>query len=344
MSNPFESTPSIPDNPHAFTQLSEPHRSALTAHCYRMMGSLEDAEDMVQETLVRAWRAHDSFAGRASFRTWLFRIATNACLDTLDKRTRRSLPTWVLPPADANIPFVPGVDEAPWLGPFPDRLLATIAPGPEAQYTQLESVRLAFMVALHRLPPRQRAVLLLRDVLAWRAKEVAEQLDMTVAAVNSALQRARTTLHDKYPANESIEEKNMYNSGPLEPVLDRYMRAWEAADADGLVQLLTEDATFSMPPSVIWYRGHVAIHRFLITVAFEGDAEHRWQLRVTQANTRPALGMYQFDPETTAYRAAALQTLVVHDGLITDVITFLSETSFTHFGLPMELDQRRIKT
>lgn len=342
MPNSFKTSSALDDS-QTFLQLLEPLRATLMAHCYRMMGSLEEAEDLVQETSMRAWRAKASFAGRASFRTWLLKIATNACLDALDKRNRRSLPTWVLPPADAGTPFMPGVDETPWLGPFPDRLVATIAPDPEAQYTQFESIRLAFMVALHYLPPRQRAVLLLRDVLGFRAKEVAAQLDMTVAAVNSALQRARTTLQDKYSAQESIDEKNKQNDDTM-GLLNRYMEAWEAADVNALLQLLTEDAAFSMPPAVIWYQGHAAIHGFLITVPFERNSEHRWQLRITQANMQPALGLYQFDPETTTYKAAALQTLAIRDGLINDVITFLNETHFTYFGLPMVLSYPQIDT
>lgn len=342
MSDTLKSNHPVHGDLPSFSQLSEPHRSSLMAHCYRMMGTLQDAEDLVQETFMRAWRAHDSFAGQASFRTWLFKIATNACLDALDKRARRSLPTWVLPPADANIPFKPGVDEAPWLGPFPDRLLATVAPEPEAQVIQQESVRLAFMVALHRLPPRQRAVLLLRDVLGWRAREVAEQLDMTLAAVNSALQRARTTLNDNDSARERLAYKGRGDGDTIKLVLDRYIRAWEAVDTDALVQLLTDDATFSMPPSVTWYRGHAAIRGFLTTVPFEGNPEGRWQLRLTQANLQPALAIYQLDPETNIYKAAALQTLEVQAGRISDVITFLSETNFEHFGLPPELNSAQI--
>ena len=324
----------------SFSRLSETHRSTLMAHCYRMMGSLEDAEDLVQETMIRAWQARDSFAGRASLRTWLYKIATHACLDALDKRKRRSLPTWVVPASDAHTPYVPGVDEAPWLGPFPDRLLETVAPNPEAQFTERESIRLAFMVALHRLPPRQRAVLLLRDVLGWRAKEVAAQLDMTVAAANSALQRARATLQHYDTAAEEIMDSSVANDETT-GLVERYLRAWEAADVDRLVGLLTEAAAFSMPPSVIWYRGRAAIRGFLTAVTFEGHAEGRWQMRPTQANTRPALGLYRLDPTTGTYQAAALQVFTVKGDQISEVITFLSETRFTHFGLPLEIGLRK---
>jgi len=234
----------------AFQQLVEPYRRELQFHCYRMLGSLYDAEDLVQETLLRAWRGRDRFEGRASLRSWLYRIATNACLTALAHRSnaRRVLPEALSPPAD-QMPEGEPATEMPWLDPYPDAALdglADAAPGPDARYELREAVQLAFVAAIQQLPSRQRAVLLLRDVLGWSAGETASLLDTSVAAANSALQRARATLEQRFPSGQPTTQPAPDDR--QRALLERYVRAWEDADLDGFVALLRDDAVLSMPP------------------------------------------------------------------------------------------------
>ena len=239
----------------AFGALAEPYRRELQAHAYRMLGSVQEAEDLVQDTFLRAWRRRETYAGRAPLRAWLYRIATNLCLDQLGQRPRRSLPPTRQGPASGSEPLPPPILEPVWLEPYPDELLAPEAESPEARYSLRESITLAFMTALHLLPPRQRAVLILRDVLDWTASEVADLLDLSVPAVKSALHRARATLSGQYAA---VEFESLSLSGLDEPrqrQLDRYARAWEMANVDELAALLKADATFSMPPNPAWVRG-----------------------------------------------------------------------------------------
>ncbi len=324
-----------PDAPHAysgdrqrFLQAAEPLRRPLLAHCYRMMGSIEDAEDLVQETMLKAWMAIDSYAGRASLRTWLFKIATNACLDALDKQARRALPATAVPASSPGDAFIPAVEDTPWLSPFPNSWLPDPVSGPEARLSQRESVRLAFVVALQRLPPRQRAVLLLRDVLGWRAREVSEQLEMSVAAANSALRRARATLGDlPPPASAPLSKAD-------QRLLQRYVAAWESADIAALMQLLKDDAVFSMPPSPSWYRGRDDIRWFASQFLFGGDAGSRWRIVPTAANDQPAFAIYEHDPEAGLYRARAIQVLALSDGAVADVTTFGDPRWFAAFALP----------
>lgn len=321
-----------------FSQLTEPYRPELQVHCYRMLGSLEDAEDLVQETLLRAWRSLDTYAGRASLRAWLYKIATNACLDVLDKRSRRVLPTFTQAPANPRQPHIPSLDGVFWLEPFPDVLLPGVPSNPEAHYSLQESVRLAFLVALQHLPPRQRAVLLLRDVLDWRAKEVAEQLDMTLSAVNSALHRARTTLRTNFHHDDAMAiGREGQADPPIQQVLDQYIEAWQTADIDRLVALLKVDATFSMPPSPSWYQGREAIFTFLATSRLLGEVPRQWQLVPTRANAQPAFGLYQYESERDAYGASAIQVLTLYEKQIADVTTFVNPALFSRFNLPAEL-------
>lgn len=319
----------------AFEELSEPHRRELQVHCYRMTGSILDAEDLVQETLVRAWEKLHTFEGRAPFRAWLYRIATNACLDELSKRKARTLPLELYPAANPKQPLDPAVMDPIWIEPFPDAWLDSERTNPAARYDQRESVTLAFLVALQALAPRQRAILLLRDVLGLRAKEVANLLDSSVSAVNSALYRARNRLVDVYPAHT-------YASPATDPavqmLLERYVEVWEAADIDGLVALLREDATFPMPPSPSWYKGREAIREFVARFILDGDAAGRWYLVATRANGQPAFAWYRRDPTGTAYAPFAIQVVSVDDSLVADATTFVFPQLFAAFELPAQID------
>ena len=249
-----------------FARLSDAFRPELLAHCYRMLGSVHDAEDQVQETLVRAWRSYGEFEGRASLRTWLYRIATNACLRALENRGRRPLPSGLGGPRDdpAAPPDGP-TSEIAWLQPIPDAMFVPEAADPAATVASRQSMRLALVAALQYLPPRQRAVLLMRDVLRWRAAEVAEMLDTTTAAVNSTLQRARAQLEQVAPAEDDVYEPSDPQQRAL---LDRYATAFENADVPGLMELLRADAVFEMPPQRMWFAGREPIGCFLATWVF----------------------------------------------------------------------------
>lgn len=320
---------------HAFSNLTEPYRRELQLHCYRLLGSLHEAEDLVQETLLRAWRRLDSYEGRAPFRAWLYKIATNACLDTMKQRTRRALPLSLFPAANPAEPLAPPTADPIWLEPFPDEQLPEMAAAsPEARYALHESISLAFLAALQLLPPRQRAVLILRDVLDWRASEVAELLEMTVSAANSALHRARTILTQNYHVAEiapaAADEK-------MEALLKRYMQAWESADIPALIALLKEDATLSMPPSSSWYHGKESIAAFLSAVPFAGAAPGRWRTLATRANGQPAVAFYQRDGASNVCQPFAIQVLALDRAWIREMTTFINPALFSYFNLPAEL-------
>ena len=321
----------------AFSALAEPYRPELRVHCYRMLGSLQDAEDLVQETLLRAWRRLDTYQGRAPFRAWLYKIATNACLDALDRRSRRSLPPARQPAADPNQAPAPPISEPIWLEPFPDEWLGGLLPGLEARYDTRESITLAFLAALQALPPRQRAVLILRDVLGWRASEAASILDLTVSAVNSALHRARATLARHYHGRSLEAMPSRPPDEATRVLLERYVRAWETADIDGLIALLTEDVTFPMPPSPAWYQGRVAVRAFISTAILDGDARGRWRLLPLHANASPAFAWYRRDDTRRDYAPFAIQVLALDGGLIADVTTFAMPSLFAYFEVPVEL-------
>jgi RNA polymerase sigma-70 factor (ECF subfamily) len=324
----------------AFQALAEPYRRELQLHCYRLLGSLQEAEDLVQDTFLRAWRAREQYAGRTSFRNWLYRIATNACLNVLARRrfASRVLPTTAGPPARRFPAGGPPTDVA-WLEPYPDAALdgiADAAPGPAARYELREAVQLAFVAAIQQLPPRQRAILLLRDVLGWSAAESAQLLDSSVTSVNSALQRARATLGSRFPSGQpaslpATDERQ-------QALLQRYVQAWEQVDLDGFVALLREDAVLSMPPWREWYLGREAIRGFFGWAWAElGGGPFR--LVPIGANRQPAFAEYAPDPRRPARAAHAIQVLTLRDDGIAALTGFRDPRLFGAFGLPATLEE-----
>lgn len=312
----------------------EAHRSALIGHCYRMLGSPVDAEDAVQETMVRAWQNLDRFEGRASLRTWLYRIATNVCLDSLSQRSRRGRPMEDRPAGSVDDPLE-SRPRTHWLEPIPDAL-AVPAEGDPFELTALrQSIRLAFVAALQHLPPRQRAALLLAEVLGWSAAEIAQCLDSSVAAVNSALQRARATLAGRNVtlAAEPVADDSLSDEQAM--LLERYVDAFHRYDIDELVSLLREDATFSMPPYALWLRGPVDVRTWLLG---HGCGCRGSRLLPTRACGSPAFGQYRAAAEPGTHRPWALVVLELADGKIAGWNSFLdTESLFPLFGLPPEL-------
>ncbi len=323
----------------AFERLITPYRRELVVHCYRMLGSLDDADDMVQETFLRAWRKLDSFEGRASLRAWLYKIATNATLDALSRRRPRIMPVNAFAPADPRATLPAPSREAVWLEPLPDEYVdQQVGANPEARYELRESVTLAFLAVLQHLPGRQRAVLILRDVLGYGAAEAGALLDMTTVAVNSALQRARATMQQRLGEHDRSARANPdLRDERTAVLLSRYVQAWEAMDARGLVALLREDATLSMPPIPAWYRGRADIAAFLTRHLFNGS-QARMRLLPTRANGCPAFAVYQ-DTDTGVYRPAALHVLTLSGGLIAGLDDFIVSDGrpFSRFGLPATL-------
>jgi RNA polymerase sigma-70 factor (ECF subfamily) len=324
----------------AFQQLAEPYRWELRLHCYRMLGSVHDAEDLVQETFLRAWRGLKGFEGRASFRGWLYRIATNACLNALTSRAnaRRVLPETLGPPSELPPDGEP-VTEVAWLEPYPDTALEGIAdatPNPEARYEMREAVQLAFVATIQHLPPRQRAVLLLRDVLGWTATETAALLDSSVVSVNSALQRARATLAKGFPTGRP--STNPAPDDRQRALLERYVRAWEGADLDGFVALLREDAILSMPPWRQWYHGREAIRAFFAWAwDWESPGYMSFRLVPIAANRQPAFALYRGSRENPEYRAHGIELLTLQDDAIAVLTVFRDPRLFAAFGLPAVL-------
>ncbi len=314
-----------------------PYRRELRAHCYRMSGSVSDADDMLQESIIRAWKGIGRFEGRASLRTWLYKVATSACLEALDRKAGRVMPT-ELGPASVDGRIGPPRLDLPWLEPCPADFYEDVPVSPEARYTARESVALAFMVALQVLPAKQRAILLLHDVLGWQASECAELLETTVAGVNSALQRARATLAEKGEALKT--EPPPKPDDESTSLLARYVEAWELADVSRLVSLLREDAVLSMPPMSEWMRGVAAIRASIEAMIFcrNGVPLGPGQFRcvATSANGAPAFGVYANDGGT--WRAAALHVLGIENGRIATITAFLTPTLFPAFNLPTVLE------
>lgn len=322
----------------AFHRLTEPYRRELLVHCYRLLGSNEDAEDLLQETLLRAWRRLDTFVRNVSFRAWLYKIATNACLNALAKRPRRILPDDAYPPGDPRQPLAAPLAEPIWLQPIPDEWLPEALADPEARYSDRESISLAFVLALQLLPPRQRAVLILCDVLDWRASEAAKLLGLTVSAVNSALHRARDTLARRRAGRYEQVPVTLEDEA-TRSLLQQYVRAMENADVAGLVALLKEDATFTMPPIPTWYRGRESIEALFTHSLFAGEAAGRYRLLPARANRQPAFGLYRRDSATGTYQPFVLQLfgLVGPAGPIAEIVSFLDPHLFVLLGLPEQL-------
>jgi RNA polymerase sigma-70 factor (ECF subfamily) len=328
-----------PREESAFAALVEPHRRELQVHCYRMLGSFEDSEDLVQETFLRAWRGRASFSSGegSSFRAWLYRIATNACLDVLRSRPRRVLPPQVGPPGDPAAPPPPPAD-LPWLQPYPDQLLASTAPAedePGAVVVARETIELAFLAAIQHLSPRQRAVLILREVLGWSAKDTASLLEASVVSVNSALQRARATLRERLPERRTEWARSVGPSAEEQELLRRYVEAHERADVHALAELLRKDARLTMPPHPTWYAGREAI----LVAAEKGFDPEFGGLRsvVAGANLQPAVAHYLRRPGESEYRPLALDVLRIEGGAVAEIHSFVFAELFPAFGLPPAL-------
>ncbi len=321
----------LAEDPDTFLTDAQQYQRELLAHCYRMTGSLHDAEDLVQETYLRAWKAYDRFEGKSSVRTWLHRIATNTCLTALEGRQRRPLPTGLgAPSSDPSGELVANA-EVPWLEPLPD---AEHPADPSVIVGSRESVRLAFIAALQHLSPRQRAVLVLRDVLQWKAAEVADAIGTSTAAVNSLLQRARAQLDAVGPSEDNTLDAP--DSPETQDTLSRYIDAFERYDIDALVQMFTQEAIWEMPPFIGWYQGAPEIGE-LIHVNCPADKAGDMRLLPLTANGQPAAAMYMRDPQTGKHVPFQLHVLDVTAGGVSHVVAFLDTAIFEKFGLPSEL-------
>ena len=321
----------------AFRELTEPYLRELQVHCYRMLGSFQDAEDALQATLLAAWQGLDGYQGRASIRSWLYRIATNRCLDERRAAGRRRGKEWDVP--GVEMPEPTGLGEVVWLQPFPDALLEgaiATTPGPESRYEQTEAVSLAFITAVQLLPPRQLAVLILRDVLGFRASEVSEMLDTTVESVNSALKRARAALHRRQPQNAAdLPPAPAVGSRAEDALVAKFVRAWESADVDALVALLTDDVFVAMPPMPFEYQGREVVARFCAALF---DAGRRFELVPTRANGQPAFGAY-LRTATGVSHGVGLYTLTLSGDRIR-ALTRFENSVLPWFGLPRSLPSR----
>ncbi len=347
----------------AFRRLVEPHRGELQAHGYRMLGSVHDAEDALQDAFLRAWRGLDRLESEDALRAWLYKITTNTCLDTIGKRKKRVLAVDNAPATDPGDGPGDPLVETVWIEPFPDEVLE-VEDGyatPEASYEQREAIELAFIAALQHLPANQRAVLILREVLGYSAQETADLLETSVASVNSALQRARKAVEEKAPAESQQQTLRSLGDDQIRELVDTYVEAWENQDVDTVVGMLSEDASFSMPPLASWFGPRDQIAEFLASSPMSGD--WKWKAVPTRANGQPALGYYTWSDEAGYYRRFALNILSFDDdGKISDVTAFLTRTTgdddrerilrlpehdadpywmkaaFENFGLPERLD------
>jgi RNA polymerase sigma-70 factor, ECF subfamily len=313
------------------------------AHCYRMLGSVHDAEDALQEALLRAWRGLSRFEGRSSLRAWLYRIATNTCLDAIKRRPKRVLPLDYAPAADPHGGPGEPLVESVWVEPYPDERLGVEdgLASPAARYEQRESVELAFIAALQHLPASQRAVLILREVLGFSAREVAASLDTTTAAVNSALQRARKAIDEQLPERSQQATLRTLGDDAVRELVERYVDAWERGDVDAVAGMLAEDAAIAMPPMASWFRGPDVLV-FLRDWAFSGrlyNAEGRRRVRVvpTRASGQPAFGTYSWDPERERYMPTVLQVITLRGDRIEEITGFVQPALFAGFGLPDSL-------
>jgi RNA polymerase sigma-70 factor, ECF subfamily len=322
-------------NEEAFRRLVEPRRGELHAHCYRMLGSVHDAEDALQDALLRAWRGLPRFEGRSSVRAWLYKIATNACLDLIGRRPKRVLPIDHGPETDPHDHIGEPLIESVWVEPYPDEQLG-IEDGfaaPEARYEQRESVELAFIAALQHLPANQRAVLILREVLGFSAKETAASLDTTAVSVNSALQRARIAVDERLPQRSQQATLRTLGDERLRELVESYVDAWERGDVEAVVGMLAEDATFSMPPQHEWFRGRDAIAAFLPL----GPLRERRRFVPLRANGQVAFGTYRWIAEQGGYVANAVHVLTLREARVGEITAFLSPAVLRTFGVPERL-------
>jgi RNA polymerase sigma-70 factor, ECF subfamily len=332
----------------AFQALVEPHRNGLHAHCYRMLGSVHDADDALQDALLRAWRGLSNFQGRSSLRSWLYRIATNACRDVIARRPQRVLPIERQPVSDPNRDLDDAVDDPVWIEPYADEQLGLKEglAAPEARYEQREAVELAFIVALQHLTGTQRAALILRDVLGFSAREVAEALDTTVPAVNGALRRARQAVEERLPERSQQAALRALGDGGIREVVERYIDAWERGDVEAILALLAKDAKYAMPPLPVWYSGHDAIAIYLRRSALTV----RWRVLPVRANGQLAFASYGWEDEKQAYTPVSLDVLTLDGAEATEVTAFVTPYTrgparerfaaevFGRFGVPARLD------
>jgi RNA polymerase sigma-70 factor, ECF subfamily len=322
----------------AFTRLVEPLRRELHAHCYRMLGSTHDADDALQEGLLRAWRGLPRFEGRSSLRSWLYTVVTRTCLDAAATRGKRALPIDLSPASDHPVIGDVPQTEIAWLGPYPDSGLDEGRGGPDgpaARYEQREAVELAFVAALQHLPGNQRAALLLFEVLGFSVAEIATMMDTSTTSVNSALARARKIVTDKIPPATQQQTLREIGDTRLRQIVTGYSTALERGDADALVALLTEDVTWSMPPMPHWYHGLVAVTDFAIQVPLTGCGS--WRHIPTSANSQPALGSYLWNDEAGAHVSWAINVLTLRGDRIAEITTFVGPDHFSAFGLPASL-------
>jgi RNA polymerase sigma-70 factor (ECF subfamily) len=322
---------------NAFGELAGPYRAELRAHSYRMTGSVHDADDALQEGLLRAWQSLATFEGRGSMRSWLYAIVTHAALDLTRRRARRELPATLGPSATPGTDLGPPLIEQPWLEPYPDNWLTDDTRlSPEARYEQRESVELAFLVALQYLPPLQRSVLLLREVVGFSAAEIAGQLGTSAAAVNSALQRARATTRDRLPARSQQSVQRALGEERTRTIVKRFADALERGDSDTLISMLTREATLSMPPTATWYRGHEAIRRFWAN----GPLSSSWRHWPARANGQVALGSYLFDPAKGRHIGVVIDVFTLEGAKIAAVTSFVAADLFAEW--PSEPDLERV--
>lgn len=320
----------------AFARLIEPYHAQLRAHCYRILGSIPDADDALQETLLRAWRSLPRFEGRSSLKAWLYTIATNASLRAIEQRPKRVLPIDYAPAVDPRRPRADPLNDPIWLDPYPDaRLGLEAVAGPDACYEQRESVELAFIAALHHLPPRQRAVLILRDVLGFSARETAAMLDATPVSIDSALQRARTSIDQRLPSQSQQQTLRVLGDDELGRLVERYIAAWEQNDIDALVSMLAHDARIAMPPRPSWYSGREQVAAFMRGYLL--TPRTRWRLVRTSANGQPATAAYLSVEQAGAFMPDSLVILTLRGREIEEIMAFLSPEIFPTFGLPASI-------
>ena len=322
----------------AFERLIEPYRGELQAHAYRMLGSLHDAEDAMQEALLRAWRGIARFEGRSSLRSWLYTIATNSSLRLIERRPKRVLPIEFGPPADPHADTGKPLVESVWVEPYPDERLpaADEAASPEARYEQRETVELAFTAALQHLPPLQRAALILTDVLGFSPGEVAETLQATPASIYSALQRARKATEERLPDSSQQEMRDALGEDNARDLVERFMTAWESADVEAISSLLTDKAVLAMPPWSEWFDGREAVVAFLPRGPF--SPEKRWKVLPTRARGQLAFGAYWSDDDGSRHAEAIVVLTLTKEGKVSEIDSFRDPDLFPSFGLPRAID------